>query len=410
MHTLNGHPALPVVWEGSDEAAEWLVPEYSRPPTERYTVERQEGFEAEILPALAAIIPAIISAAPAIINAVSSLVSSSKKPAPPANTAPARPPQAPTPSPAPAKPAPVPLRTAQVARPAPKPAPTPAPAPTPSAPSDDVTTQLAALIPVLAALVADAAAPQPGPQAAPQEVLLESDLGPLCSEADTESGGYPSVEDIEPEDIEPEDTDTEDIDTEDTDTEQLEASTTKRDEQQLALVPLPDRATINVGVSPCPTSLLVARFGRPRDELSNECQATTSAFWRDRMTTESVGPFRVTGHRNAVGVFRDAFAALKASHPDLYERVGSAGMLCVRHIRGRPGVLSNHALGMALDLTIDGRLEVRDDDLVQRGLVTVHEVFTRLGIFWGAGLRIEDAMHFEIGADLVTQWIQEGSI
>jgi hypothetical protein len=165
-----------------------------------------------------------------------------------------------------------------------------------------------------------------------------------------------------------------------------------------------------VGVRACPTSLLVARYGMPRDDLTDRCQAATSPFWRERMVAASVGPFRVQGHRNAVGVLRDAFAALRTADPDLYDRVGTAGMLCVRHIRGRPGVLSNHGLGMAIDLTLDGRLDVRGDDLVQRGLIAVHDVFTRFGLYWGAGFRTEDAMHFEIGADLVEQWIRDGSL
>src|SRR5262249_34189666 len=107
--------------------------------------------------------------------------------------------------------------------------------------------------------------------------------------------------------------------------------------QYSQLGPLPARAAINIGVSPWPASLLVTGFGAPRSELTDECQAPTSPFWRDRMVAESIGSFRVRGHHKAVAVFRDAFTALRAQAPELYARVGSMGMLCVRHVRGRPG-------------------------------------------------------------------------
>jgi D-alanyl-D-alanine carboxypeptidase len=332
--------------------------------------------EPEIFPLLAAIIPAIISAAPAIISSVASAFS--KKPAA------APPPPAPVPpvyrAPAPSPPsATAPTRPSAPAAPAtprpPQHLPQPQPQPAPGT-GADLTTQLTSLLPSLVALIAGIAGQnQNGPAVEAQE--------PLCAEC----GPQPSWPDAT-----------------DDPSESAEAS------EFSTLVALPARATINVGVSPCPTSLLVATFGSPRAELTDECQATTSAFWRDRFVTESVGPFRVRGHRKAIEVFRDAFASLRTASPDLYNRIGSMGMLCVRHVRGRPGVLSNHGLGMALDITIDGQLDVRGDDMVQRGLIAVHETFTRFGIYWGAGFRTEDAMHFEVGADLIAKWIQEGSI
>ncbi|WP_225755264.1 M15 family metallopeptidase [Actinotalea sp. Marseille-Q4924] len=175
------------------------------------------------------------------------------------------------------------------------------------------------------------------------------------------------------------------------------------------LVPLPDRSTINVGVSPCPTSLLVSRFGRPRDLVTAQCQAITSSFWEGRMATGEVGTFRVRGHHRAVALLGEAFTALRATDPDLHDRVGSSGMLCVRHVRGRLGVLSNHALGLALDVTIDGRTDIRGDDQVQRGLLRLHEVLAPFGVFWGAGVRPEDAIHFEVGAEVVHRWLEEGT-
>ncbi|MDT0167077.1 M15 family metallopeptidase, partial [Actinotalea sp. AC32] len=175
-----------------------------------------------------------------------------------------------------------------------------------------------------------------------------------------------------------------------------------------ALVPLPDRSALNVGVSPCPTSLLVSRFGPPRDLVGDECRALTSPWWESRMVTGQVGTARVRGHHLAVELFGRAFTALAEVDPELHARVGSTGMLCVRHVRGRPEVLSNHALGLALDVTLDGTVDIRGDDQVQRGLVTLHDVLAPFGIFWGAGTRPEDAIHFEVGAEVVHRWLDEG--
>ncbi|KGM10280.1 M15 family metallopeptidase, partial [Cellulomonas carbonis] len=174
------------------------------------------------------------------------------------------------------------------------------------------------------------------------------------------------------------------------------------------LVPLPDRSALNVGVSPCPTSLLVSRFGPPRDLVSDECRALASPWWESRMVTGQVGTARARGHRLAVELFGRAFTALAEVDPELHARVGSTGMLCVRHVRGRPEVLSNHALGLALDVTLDGTVDIRGDDQVQRGLVTLHDVLAPFGIFWGAGTRPEDAIHFEVGAEVVHRWLDEG--
>lgn len=355
------------------DAVEWL----SAPLTESERaapVEAPIDGEPEIAPLLAALIPALVSAAPAIISAVSAAFQNKPAPAP-----------APRPAIAP-PPASVPRLVAQPRPPAPTAVPSPQPA-TASPPAanpvagGDLTSQITALLPGLVTLVAGMLTQNQG-QSPASESRIEA-LEPRCAEC----GPYQAWPEAD------------------------HASVAAGGASQYSqLVPVPDRAGINIGVSPCPTSLLVARFGAPRSELTDECQATTSLFWRDRMVTESVGPFRVRGHHKAVAVFRDAFAALRAQAPELYARVGSMGMLCVRHVRGRPGVLSNHGLGMALDVTIDGQLDVRGDDLVQRGLLTIHDVFTTFGIYWGAGFRTEDAMHFEIGADVVKQWIQDGSI
>jgi hypothetical protein len=425
---------------GTDAAAlEWLT------DTPGASLDAPGVDEAEFLPALAAIIPAVISAAPAIISAVQQLTSKPKPPAPPAFR-PAQPPPAPPPAAAPSPPAPQPPAPQPPAPPAPAPqgtsaAPRPAPPPTPSAgtaqptPSGaiDLLQQLASLLPRLADLVTrpegrewlisserdqarqhelSAAQPFLGRQSSahrgtPEAVSVRarehagSTEGGRGEQRETESGGEAPPDGgalvggptgrSPPEPA-----------------SAVGAVLAKPRRSDARLVPLPDPTTLNVGVSPCPTSLLVARFGRPRDLVTNECQAITSPFWEGRMVAGQVGRSRVRGHRQAVTLLGEAFAALEQADPELYARTDSGGMLCVRHVRGRPDVLSNHSLGLALDVTLDGHIDIRGDGQVQEELITLHVALGRFGIFWGAGLRPEDAVHFEVGAEVVHRWIDEG--
>lgn len=128
------------------------------------------------------------------------------------------------------------------------------------------------------------------------------------------------------------------------------------------------------------------------------------------MVTKSVGPFRVTGFDLAVDLLASSLAVVKVKNPELYDALGTAGMLCCRHVRGVPGLLSNHALGMAIDFTIDGVLDPRGDGRVQRGLLDLYGVMKGFGWFWGAEFRIEDSMHMEVGGEAIRQWINQGRL
>ena len=61
-----------------------------------------------------------------------------------------------------------------------------------------------------------------------------------------------------------------------------------------------------------------------------------------------------------------------------------------------------------MDVTLNGLLDRRGDDRVQRGLIEIAPIFNRHGWFWGAGFGTEDAMHFEAGDDLIRKWSAEG--
>ena len=175
-------------------------------------------------------------------------------------------------------------------------------------------------------------------------------------------------------------------------------------------VPIPAADGMNTGKFPCPTNMLITRYGRPVSRFPENCTSNraSSPFWRGRFVTEDVGPFRVTGHRLAVGLLRQALAAVKIENPTLYAELGTAGMLCIRHVRGHPGVPSNHALGLAIDFTVSGRLDDYGDGMTQLGMLQLYQILKRFGWYWGAEFRKEDSMHFEVCSETVMEWVRQG--
>ncbi|MBX7136082.1 MAG: M15 family metallopeptidase [Fimbriimonadaceae bacterium] len=176
------------------------------------------------------------------------------------------------------------------------------------------------------------------------------------------------------------------------------------------LVPLPSSGSLNTGVEPCPTDLILRRFGLPTRVLSAECADLRGLRreWASRMVTSDIGPFSATGHRMATDLLQRSLAEVRRAKPALYDVLGSAGMLCVRHVRGHPGLASNHSFGLAIDFTIDGQLDAPGDGQVQRGLLDLYSILKRFGWFWGAEFGREDAMHFEVGSRVVRDWIKRG--
>lgn len=173
------------------------------------------------------------------------------------------------------------------------------------------------------------------------------------------------------------------------------------------LIPIPAASAINTGIEPCPTGLIERRFGLPISPLPKDCAvvSTLDPDWRKRFTTADVGPFRVTGHRMAVDLLKRSLAVVRKEKSGLYNVLGSAGMLCARHVRGHPGLASNHTFGLAIDFTLAGALDEPGNDMCQRGLLELYSIMKSFGWFWGAEFGREDAMHFEVGSRVVRDWI-----
>lgn len=166
---------------------------------------------------------------------------------------------------------------------------------------------------------------------------------------------------------------------------------------------------INVGVTSAKQATMLGLLGNPRSNYDDVCREVTNPALKAHMEIGSVGPFRVQGLRPAVASLRDILAEIAVKQPDVHAALGSAGMLCARLVRNTTtGAISNHSWGSAIDVTLDGVLDARGDNLVQEGLTRIAPIFNRHGWFWGAGFRIEDAMHFEAGDGLIRKWHGEG--
>ena len=172
----------------------------------------------------------------------------------------------------------------------------------------------------------------------------------------------------------------------------------------IASVPRPARATINQGLTAVSPSYMVQQLGQPRSVYSKDCQPITNTTLQRHVVSESVGPFNVTGLRPALESLRTALAQVRREQPAVYTALGTAGMLCCRYIRGSTTAISNHSWGTAVDLKLKGVLDRRGDNLVQVGLALMAPIMNQHGWYWGAAFGTEDAMHFEASRSLVAKW------
>ena len=82
--------------------------------------------------------------------------------------------------------------------------------------------------------------------------------------------------------------------------------------------------------SPAP-NYMKATLGIP-GQLSENCSSVSNTNLKKLIVTKSVGSFRVTGLKPAVSAIRRVLDKVKTEKPDLYEQLGTGGMLCVRKV------------------------------------------------------------------------------
>ncbi|MEH6835056.1 MULTISPECIES: M15 family metallopeptidase [Falsihalocynthiibacter] len=176
------------------------------------------------------------------------------------------------------------------------------------------------------------------------------------------------------------------------------------------VVLIANRREVNKGIVVGGPSFLESFLGRPREVLSDDCEPMTNPKLKDLLVLADVGPIKVNMLQPAVDSLNRVFEKVRATDPDLYERINTAGALCVRQIRGTVGRTSTHSFGLAVDLNIDGHLDTLGDGKTQLGLTILADFFNEEGWVWGAGFTREDSMHFEISRQMLEQWRLEGKI
>ncbi|TDK46878.1 M15 family peptidase [Antarcticimicrobium luteum] len=174
------------------------------------------------------------------------------------------------------------------------------------------------------------------------------------------------------------------------------------------LVFIADRRNVNSGMSVLTSSYLVEKLGRPREDLSDNCQSITNERLADQLVLEEVGPIRVKMLKPAAESLRTVFEKIRRADPDLYAKINTSGSLCTRLVRGSSTSISNHSYGMALDLNIDGHLDNLADGKTQLGLTILADFFRAEGWVWGAGFGREDSMHFEVSREMLDEWLEAG--
>lgn len=170
------------------------------------------------------------------------------------------------------------------------------------------------------------------------------------------------------------------------------------------LLPKPKHGVVNIGLTAVNNPYMLKVLGSPRKDYSEDCQPVTDAKLKRNITVASVGPFKVQGLSPAVSSLRSIMGDIHRDQPAVYSALGTAGMLCCRYQRNSKTQISNHSWGTAIDLTINGVLDKRGDNLVQTGLSLIAPIFNKHGWCWGAIFPTEDAMHFEAGKALIESW------
>lgn len=179
------------------------------------------------------------------------------------------------------------------------------------------------------------------------------------------------------------------------------------------LVPLPDRSQYNVGLTSPKNAKLLELFGNPRNSYTGECQPVENKTFKQQISRRKFGKVTLEGLTVALNSLEGIFQRVRLEVPGLIPLLGSAGMLCCRRVKLANGLganLSNHSWGIAVDITVGGRLDERGDHKAQRGLLILSSYFNAAGWYWGAAFPLEDSMHFETSTQLLNQWRKDGLI
>ena len=170
------------------------------------------------------------------------------------------------------------------------------------------------------------------------------------------------------------------------------------------------KTRFNKGITQPRNKTMMEILGPPRDNYSTDCQPVSNIKLKALIEQRQVGPIKVSMLKPALESLERVLNRLKKSDPDIYAKVGTAGALCARFVRGSTTSVSNHSWGSAIDLTLQGELDRFADGGTQFGLLILAEYFNDEGWYWGAVYNREDSMHFEVGEETLRAWKAEGKL
>jgi D-alanyl-D-alanine carboxypeptidase len=169
-----------------------------------------------------------------------------------------------------------------------------------------------------------------------------------------------------------------------------------------------NRSKFNAGVTQPRNKTMMALLGPPREDYGTDCRSISNPRLKALVETRQIGTIKATMLKPALDSLERIVNRLKEDEPDIYAKLGTAGALCVRFIRGSNSSVSNHSWGTAIDITLQGELDPFADGTMQIGLVILAEHFNAEGWYWGGGYNREDGMHFEVGEETLRSWVEEG--
>jgi hypothetical protein len=180
------------------------------------------------------------------------------------------------------------------------------------------------------------------------------------------------------------------------------------------LIPVTSIANLNKGLSSPSVETMIDALGRPREPLVNDdCRnGQASPVVKRLLETRRMTPnFRLTGIKPALDSIEGVLAKVKEAHPEIIEQLSTVGMTCVRHKNPPHGPPSNepsnHSWGTAVDFNLIGH-EAPKNTLpnVPRWVAMMVPFFNEAG--WYAGIKFDDAMHFEVATETLKNWKETG--
>jgi hypothetical protein len=180
------------------------------------------------------------------------------------------------------------------------------------------------------------------------------------------------------------------------------------------LVPVSSIPSLNANLSSATLRTMTGAMGAPREPLvDDDCRNDQASPMVARLleTRRMTPNFRLTGIKPALDSVEQVLAKVKAAHPELIDRLGTEGMICVRHRRpphGSPSrEASNHSWGTAVDFKLnDGEAPQNTLPNVPRWVAILVPFFNEAG--WYSGIGFDDAMHFEVADETIRKWQHDG--